>query len=176
MAEREEVISTAALARAFGVDERTIRNWVALGCPQRMRSKRPAYLLSEVIAWRRERDRIERQATERPDIAAEQARKLRADADLAELKVQERRGELVPAMHVERQMERLCSVLRSRVLGIRGRWAARVMGLGTMADATRVLDDLASDIIDALRGAADELEVDGEDGGGDDPHAEDAAA
>lgn len=173
MAEREEPISTAELARIFGVDERTIRNWVALGCPQRMRSKRPAYLLSEVVPWRRQRDKVE-SATDKPDLAAEQARKLRADADLAELKVQERRAELVPAANVERQMERLCATLRSRVLGVRGRWAPRILGLGTMPDATRVLDELANYVLEALRSAADELEV--EESGEDDPPPADEAA
>jgi phage terminase Nu1 subunit (DNA packaging protein) len=160
VAEREETVSTAELARCFGVDERTIRNWVAIGCPQRMRSKRPAYVLSEVIAWRRRQDKTETSAGDKPDLALEQARKLRADADLAELKVMERRRELVPSADVERQMERLCGILRSRVLGLRGRWAPRVLGLGTMADATRILDDLANDMLEALRSSGDELEAD----------------
>lgn len=174
MAEREETVSTAELARAFGVDERTIRNWVALGCPQRMRSKRPAYMLSEVIAWRRKQDQIDARGSEKPDLAAEQARKLRADADLAELKVQERRGELVPAADVERQMERLCGTLRSRVLGVRGRWAPRILGLGTMPDATRVLDELANDVLEALRSAGDELTSD--EAGDEEPPPDDEVA
>ncbi len=139
-----------------------------------MRSKRPAYMLAEVIAWRRRQDKIEAREADKPDLAQEQARKLRADADLAELKVMERRRELVPAVDVERQMERLCGILRSRVLSLRGRWAPRVLGLGTMADATRILDDLANDMLEALRSASDELE---EDDAGDDGAAteEDAA-
>lgn len=112
------------------------------------------YRLSEVIPWR-ERTRGRE---ERPDVAAEQARKLRADADLAELKVREMRGELVPVSKVERDMERLCAMVRSRVLSVRGRWAPKVMRLETMAEATSTLDALAADVLDALRAGADELD------------------
>lgn len=172
MPAREPTILPSELAQLFDVDERTIRNWARLGCPQRMRSKRPMYVLSEVIAWRRQRDRVEASSADRPDLAQEQARKLRADADLAELKVQERRGDLVPAANVEQQMERVCLVLRSRVLSMRGRWAPRLIGLGSMIEAATVVDQLTTELLDSLLSAADELDRDGDLGENEDEESE----
>ncbi len=174
MPARESTIPPSELAQLFDVDERTIRNWVRLGCPQRMRSKRPTYVLSEVIAWRRQRDRVEASSADRPDLSLEQARKLRADADLAELKVRERRGELVATPHVEQQMERVCLVLRSRVLSLRGRWAPRLLGLGSMVDAAAALDQMATELLDSLQSAG-EAPDDDDDPGGDEATDRDAA-
>jgi phage terminase Nu1 subunit (DNA packaging protein) len=167
MAERERTVPQSAVAALFGVDVRTIRNWVDAGMPHRIASGRPAYLLSEVIPWRREQDKREARVSAAPDLAEEQARKMRADADLSELKRDQMRGDLVPAVDVERRMERLCAYVRVRVMGIRGKWAPKVMGLGTMQEATATLDALSWDILEALRENADEL---------DDPDTEEVAA
>lgn len=156
MAEREKAVSRTALASLFGVDVRTVTNWVDAGCPKRKESGRPVFLLSEVIPWRREQDRHELRPS--PKFDEEQARKMRADADLSELKVKRMRGELIPATRVEQDMERLCAMVRARVLSIRGRWAPKIMRLETMAEAALTLDDLTADVLDALREGADDLE------------------
>ncbi|MCF1193327.1 terminase small subunit, partial [Mangrovimonas sp. AS39] len=96
MAEREKAVSQGAIAGLFGKDARTIRNWVAAGLPQRTQSGRPAYLVSECIAWREEQVRAEVRPPEGIDEAKERARKIRADADLAELRLKERLGQMVP--------------------------------------------------------------------------------
>ena len=164
MAEQEKPVTRTALAALFGVDVRTVDNWLTVGCPAVKRSGRTMYLLSEVIPWRRDQDRRETRST--PKIDEEQARKMRADADLSELKVQQMRGELLPVADVERDMERLCAMVRARVLAVRGRWAPKIIRLETMAEATSALDALAADVLDALRDGADDLE---------EPDAEEAA-
>jgi hypothetical protein len=116
------------------------------------------YVLADCVQWRREKDKADARASTAPDIAAEQARKMKADADLSELKVQQMRGDLVPSIDVVREMDRLCAVLRARVLSIRGRWAPKILGLATMAEAATVLDRLSADVLEALREGADELE------------------
>lgn len=154
---RERVrVTQKALAALFGVTTETIRLWGKQGMP----SYRDGYTPAECVQWRREQDKADASARERPDFDVEQARKMRADADLAELKRDQMRGDLVPAVDVERRMERLCAYLRVRVLGIRGKWAPKVLGLGTMAEATTTLDALASDVLAALREGADELDDD----------------
>ncbi len=161
------------LAALYAVEYRTVQNWVAAGCPHRKRSRRLEFLLSEVVPWRREQDKRESRGGDAPDLAQEQARKTRADADLSELKVQKMRGSLIAASDVEHEMERLCSVLRARVLSVRGRWAPKVIGLSTMAEATATLDALANDVLDALRGGADDLEEPDEDDTKDDEDSTD---
>lgn len=163
MAKERVRVTQKALAALFGVTTETIRLWGKQGMP----SYRDGYTPAECVQWRREQDKADANARERPDLAEEQARKMRADADLSELKRDQMRGELVPAVDVERQMERLCAYVRVRVLGIRGKWAPKVLGLGTMAEATATLDALASDILEALREQADDA---------DDTNDEEAAA
>lgn len=163
MARQRVRVAQKDLAALFGVTPETIRLWGKQGMP----SYRDGYTPAECVQWRREQDKADATARERPDLAEEQARKMRADADLSELKRDQMRGDLVPAVDVERRMERLCAYVRVRVLGIRGKWAPKVMGLGTMQEATATLDALSSDILEALRETADEL---------DEPDTEEVAA
>lgn len=156
MPPRESRIPAAQVAALFARDERTVKRWVAAGAPHRKVNGRLMFLLSELIPWRESQLRTD----DKPDLAAEQARKMRADADLSELKVSQMRGDLVPAVDVEARMERLCAYVRARVLGVRGRWAPKVLGVGSMAEATAALDGLAGDILAALREGADELDED----------------
>lgn len=136
-----------------------MRYWIERdGCPYRRQSGKLAVMLSEVLPWRRDADLKRRSDDEAPDEARERARKLSAEADLAELKVRERRGELVAVEEAVRTHDRMCSLIRARVLGMRGKWAPRMLGLGTMPEATAVLDAVAQDILAALQEGADELE------------------
>lgn len=107
MAKERVRVTQKALAALFGVTTETIRLWGKQGMP----SYRDGYTPAECVQWRREQDKADANARERPDLAEEQARKMRADADLSELKRDQMRGELVPAVDVERQMERLCAHL-----------------------------------------------------------------
>ena len=159
MPPKAETVSLTEIADAFGVEMESIRLWRTKGMPHRMVSGRPRFVIGECIRWRREQDRRETRESTSPDEAAERTRKLAADADFAELRVKQKRGELVPAVDVERHVERLISTVRSRVLAVRSRWAPRVIGLPDMAAATVTLDELALDILSALSDGADDIEV-----------------
>ena len=157
-------VTGTELARLRRVDRRTVVNWLGEtpACPSHGEGTARRFDLNEFATWWADRS-VRHAAPSRPvhvDEAAERARKMRADADLSELKVAERRRELVEVATVLRSDERLLGVLRSRVKAIRGKWAPRVMGLGTMADATSTLDALADDILAALAEGADDLETD----------------
>lgn len=154
-----KAVTAAELCDLLGVKHPTVSSWVAAGCPHRKRGTRYEFVVSEVSDWRLDRAKRTARDETAPDEAAERARKMRADADYAELRVAERRGELVAADEVERAHERLCGVVRSRVLAIRGRWAPRVLGLAAIAEATSVMDALAADILAALQEGADEIET-----------------
>jgi phage terminase Nu1 subunit (DNA packaging protein) len=160
MAPKIETVSLGEIAALFDVDTDTIGLWRQQGMPQRKISGHPRFEIAGCVQWRREKDKRENREGASPDESKERARKLAADADLAELKVRERRGELVPAEEAERQVERVVSMIRSRLLAVRGRWAPRVIGLETMAQATSTLDALASDVLTALSDGADEIEAD----------------
>jgi hypothetical protein len=133
---------------------------VQAGCPKRIVSGSPSFLLSEVIPWRRAQDAKEQRGGASPKEDEERVRKLTADADYSELRVRERLRELVPAADMQRTLERLCAVLRARIVASRGKWSPRIIALGTMAEATAAMDALIADLLEALRDSADELEAD----------------
>jgi len=158
MAEREPRIGVRELCRYYAdVDIRTVKRWIADGCPHRKVNGVNQFLLSEVIPWREQRFREELRGTGKADLVEEQARKMRADAEISELKAAQMRGELLPASEVRREMERRDEVTRAALLGMRGKYAAQVYGAGSMAEAAEVLDQIARDVVSSLQASADEL-------------------
>lgn len=101
-----------------------------------------------------------RETAPRGDLHAAQCRRTEAEAALKELELAARRRDLVAVTDVLRSDARLFGVLRARVTAIRGKWAARVLGLSTMPEATATLDALADDVLAALADGADEVEND----------------
>lgn len=161
MANRPKVLTQAALAKVFRKSRETIRQWEKAGMPRR----RDGFVLEDCIEWREAKIRDEaKRDDEALDEVKERARKLKEDADRLALDNARKRRELVPAHQVTQHWERVLGVLRSRILAARGRWAPRIMGLGTMAEATQTLDALADDLLAVLRESADGLEEDDADG------------
>lgn len=160
MAPRIETVSLTDIMKLFGVSDETIRLWRADGMPHRVVNGHPRFKPAECVAWRRERDREEqrRKDAEGEGIEDAQRRKAQADADLAEIKRDQLRGRLTDNDATLRLIDRICHSVRARVLSVRGRWAPRVVGLPTMAEATKVLDELAADILKALNEGADDLD------------------
>jgi phage terminase Nu1 subunit (DNA packaging protein) len=162
MPKRVETVGTGELADLFGVDTDSIGVWCGQGMPHRRASGMRKFEVAKCVQWRRSQDKRDTREGIAPDEGKQRARKLAAEAELAELKIRERKGELVSMVDAERQIERVVATIRGRILAIRGRWAPRVMGLATMAEATATLDALATDVMSALSESADEIPDDGE--------------
>ena len=61
----ERWLSTDQVAEALGVSRRTVDRWKAAGCPSmRIPPRLVRYSLAEVIAWLREQERAEDDASE----------------------------------------------------------------------------------------------------------------
>jgi phage terminase Nu1 subunit (DNA packaging protein) len=160
MAPKVELVGLPEIMKLFDVSDVTIDNWRADGMPHQKVNGRLRFKPHECVAWRRAKDREEQRKkdSDAEGVEASLRRKAAADADLAELKRDQMRGELVPVADYRREVERLCSMVRARVLSVRGRWAPRVIGLSGMAEATAVLDELAADVLKSLEEGGDELE------------------
>lgn len=137
-------------------DGRQLRRWRAEGCPHVLRSGRVLYRLPQVQAWREERAVRALDA----DETKERARKMRADADRAELIAARLRGELGPIAEMEEAVERLASAVRDEVRGLRARFTLSILGLTAPAEAAAVLDEMGHQILGALTTRAADLGVD----------------
>ena len=143
-------LTETELAEALEVDARELRAWRSDGCPHLMRSGRVLYRLPQVVAWREKRavDVLD------ADEAKERARKMRADADRSEMAAAKLRGTLAPVADMDRAVEWLATAVRAEVTGLRQRFASRIIGLETPAEAAVVLDAMAEQILGGLRTAA----------------------
>lgn len=84
------VSTIAAVAAGLGVDQRTVKDWLAVGCPGK---KEGAYDLDAIRAWRAATRKAPR-VTE-GDRAKWETRKARAEARTKELELRLRRGQLI---------------------------------------------------------------------------------
>lgn len=96
---RKDLVTRAQLAAALGVNPSTIAKWVAAGCPVAQRDRlghARLFVRADVEAWRD--TNAEHAHAVRGDLRLDQerAKKERALAELAELKIGVQRGELVP--------------------------------------------------------------------------------
>lgn len=121
-------------AAALGVDPTTLDSWTVKGCPASHPGKgRPAsFDLQKVIAWRIEHE-VERALTRGnpgdDDREAWQTRKLAAQARLAEIEVETRKGRLVEADEITDAFVTLVIGGREHVRNVApGRIARRVVG------------------------------------------------
>src|SRR5690349_5231083 len=108
----------------YGVDRRTVTNWLNEdpACPSKQGKAGRAreFDTAAVARWygdRAARKAVKEHESQRPastiNIADEEARKAKADADIAEMKRDQMRGELVPIAEFRRVVERLCGLLRA---------------------------------------------------------------
>lgn len=121
-------------AAALGIDPTTLDSWTLKGCPASHPGKgRPAsFDLHKVIAWRIEHE-VEKALTRGnagdDDRDAWQTRKIAAQARLAEIEVETRKGRLVDTDEISHAMSVLVVGGREHVRNVApGRIARRVVG------------------------------------------------
>ena len=121
-------------AAAIGIDVTTLDNWTVKGCPSSRPGKgRPAsYDLQKVIAWRIEHEIEKALSRGNPgdeDREAWQTRKIAAQARLAEIEVETRKGRLVEADDISDAFTVLVIGGREHIRNVApGRIARRVVG------------------------------------------------
>lgn len=123
------------------------------------------------------RDQAARAQAGAPDYAAERARLIRAQADLAEMEAEEKRGALIPADQVEEAWIAILTLVRTRLLALPDRLAPQVFERSTVADVHALIRtairEVLNDLADTDVQLKSDIEPDGGDGGdgGDDPEA-----
>lgn len=141
------------LAATLEVSEPQVRDWRADGCPHQVRDGVIVFRMPKVIEWRLAQAKRAAIDALDIDVARENKRMARANADIREMDRDERRRSLGPIAAMDAVVERIAVAVRSEVRGIRPRFAPRIVGLATASDAALVLDEMAAQILKALRGA-----------------------
>jgi phage terminase Nu1 subunit (DNA packaging protein) len=159
-----ELLTREPLAERFGVDVRTITNWVAEGMPQRTRSGKVVYSWPECLKWREQRIRDDARATrfaegdedKKKQMADARLRTALAEADQAELDLAARRGELVPVAFMREEFDRIAMALRARLLSMPAAWASRLGTCQTTVDRQLALTEAVNELMPILRELADD--------------------
>ncbi len=153
-------VTQAALAKLFGIDVRTIRRWTTDGMPHEGKSGRAIlYDVAVCIAWRREEDRKEAEDLRHPKTLEEaRTRKVAAEAELAELDLMERRGELGTVEEMDEVITTGFGRMRALGMGIPSRHARDFVGLKTVTAARNALRGLIAELFGAFHrmGESDE--------------------
>lgn len=150
-------LSGQALATAMGVARQTISTWKADGCPFQpdRKSGAPTYMVAEVVPWLLQR---ERDSVAPADKEAEQARKLKAEADRVELEVAKLRDELLPVSAFESAIAAEHDEMRAAWMSLPSSFARLVVDRTgcTMAVAQSVLAEIADRRMAELQGSGDD--------------------
>jgi len=151
MAKADERLSGTAVAALLHVTSAAVTLWKSQGCPYEDTKSGPRYLLHKVHEWRIEQ--AKRSATsDRPDKAEEEARKLRAQADIAEMDRDERAASLVARAAVE--AAQMAENVRARAIllaipGTYGRDFADALK-APIRDAAHALDTMVRSVLETL--------------------------
>lgn len=133
MSRRNELVQVSRLAKLFGCSERQVQLLAARhGMPK---AKHGLYHLDECVRWRIAQleaqlaDKSKQQPGEEGSLDKEQTRKTRAEADMKEMDLRERKGELIPITVYREQMASKIGTARQQILNIPARIAHELVGL-----------------------------------------------
>ena len=155
-----ELLSQRALAGKLKVSVKTVQRLVRDGVLVRDHTGKghPKYPYPEnhdlFEAYQRRLDREKLDAEER--VRDPDRRKKEADARLAELKVAEAEGRLIPADLLDDLVEELLDRLQSRILDIPGSWAPDLLGMKSIREGVNRLRPKMGELLELLVVAVDE--------------------
>jgi len=151
----DSLVTRDYLAKLFGVDVRSIKNFVDEGMPK---AKRGKYALEACVPWylERERERV-RQNKGLNDLDLARQRKTVAEARLAEIELETAEGQAIPLdLHISRMRERLESVAGA-VKAI-GRYQPAIKAAVTDEQADALCDRMSDEILAELNGLTDTID------------------
>lgn len=91
-----------------------------------------------------------------PDVGVERARRLRAQADISELKRDKMRGDLIDIQKVERQAEQTMIHIQSRLLQLPERVSGRLVALEAEHEIKHLLRNEVEEVLNSLADDADD--------------------
>lgn len=157
-------VGRAELARILRIDLTTVDRWRKNGCPCDTSSRPYRYPVDQVVEWlcdeRAKRITAARAGSspEREDAAAlldsYKMRRARADTELAELVLEEARGQIVPTDVVLEVLGAHVDRAKSRFLAFPGRYAARFVRIKTIPAMKKALQVAVREVLVELSNEA----------------------
>lgn len=156
---KPKTVTLGEYARVVGKSRATVSTWVAReGLPVQRRhgGRRGAHVIDLAAGVQWALARAEAQADERlarvdPAAAAARLRKLSAEADLVEVAVRQRQGQLVDLGGAEQRYARLVGATRERLLTLAGVLVSRgLIAADHEGDVARLVHDALAEL--AARG------------------------
>lgn len=163
MAPPVRTVSVKAFGVLYDVTPERVYQLIQEGLPHRKRARSTQIVPAEAIRWLQERavakaakPAVPIEALRRSD---EQARKIRAEADLKELELAERRGELVAVEAHTEVVETFLGGLAAVSSGQLSRFEREIIRVTTPAEARQLTRKIHAAMMEAARTHADKLEA-----------------
>lgn len=166
--ERGKIVNRVELAVIFGVSLPTIDAWVRGGMPCVVEGGRGVeyqFNTRDAINWHVAQKAAPKGAVGNGTETLEEAKRRReiTNADLAEIDLAERRGRVVPIEHVAKQVGRLLSSVRARLLAIPTKVAPVAQTAGSAEEIRSMIEDsIREAMTEIVSAAAAYMEAEGE--------------
>lgn len=165
-------LSASALVELYGVDRRTLTNWLneTPPCPSDKEGRERRFDLAAVVAWREERAvrharaQWERERPANDEVKEARDRKTLIESRLLELQLEEAEGRVIPLDVHEERVRALCEPLAARLKAL-SKYVGDVQLATTDVEATALLERIGDEMLATLMSAADEIEEDDADAG-----------
>lgn len=143
-----ERLLASELCRQLGISEPTMSEYRKAGAPFGADNRTTK---AEFRRWELATVRAQAAARATPTSEDEaRARKLAAEAEMAELKLARERGQVVTVTDAAAAYEARLVPVRAALMAVPGRWAPEVVGLGSTRDAMQVMSRLVREVLGAL--------------------------
>ncbi|MCB8769396.1 terminase small subunit [Acinetobacter soli] len=156
-----QIVNRTGLSEVFGVALTTVDSWVRQDCPVVVRGRGKGqewqFNTAQIAKWLQ--DKAADDATgEIPDINLLKLRKAKAETELAELELAEKKGQVALIAEFERAQAVVFGIIRSNMMNIPQRAVLQLLG---ETDARIFKEKLKAEIVLALETASEaELEDD----------------
>lgn len=154
--------SVAEFAEDQGVSSQRVYQWIQAGMPHRKRKTGTRIVSAEANKWLREFARNEGRQETGLDEGKERARKVRAEADLKELEVAERRRQMIPASELEEFCESFVGGFAAVAAGRLQRFEREIVKASTAGEARRITQQIHTALMEGAQAYAQQLDAEAE--------------
>lgn len=130
--QKGQIVNRTGLSDVFGVALTTVDSWVRQRCPVVARGHGKGqewqFNTAQISRWLQDKAAEDAANDEPDDIEKLRCRKMLADAQLAELELAERKGEVALVAEFERAQAMIFGVIRSNILNVPQRAVLQLLG------------------------------------------------